>query len=112
MSGVAVRFDPLRSLAYTSITTSYIPLGAIVGHLERIVHFTNTTDSEMIFSFDAVNDHVVVPANAFVLYDFSSNAQPGYGFFLAIGTQVYVKQATGGATTGSVYLTMVYGQGE
>ncbi len=110
MPSQIVRVDALRSKAAASITGSYTVLGTAFTHPMRLIKITNLTNGDLTISFDGVTDNELVPAGGFVLYDLCSNKnEPDQTFVFAIGTQVYVK---GTASTGSVYLTTIYGQGE
>ncbi len=112
MTAVAVRYDGLRSLGFASISGAYTAVGGPTTHLMRLIHFINTTNADMTFSFDGTTDNVEVPANSFVLYDLQTNAESGFNFFLSLNTQIYVKQTSGAATSGSVYIIMIYGKGQ
>ena len=105
--------EPLRSLAYTSISGSYAAVGTASAYPTRIICFTNTTDADMIFSRDntLVAGELIVAAGGFKLFDITTNHRPVNqdDFCFQIGTQWYVRQ--GSATTkGSVYIEMVYAQ--
>lgn len=111
MTATVVRFDALRSVAFGSISGTYAALGTPTTHLMRIVKIINNTNADVTVSFDGTTDNDYVPANSFVLYDFETNTYSGYDFFLALGTQLYVKTA-GSPSSGSVYATMIYGKGQ
>ena len=66
----------------------------------------------MFISYDGINNHDYIPAGSYAVYDLSTNQDSvGYGWFMASGTQVYVKQAAAPAS-GAVYLIAMYGFGE
>jgi hypothetical protein len=99
--------EPLRSLAFGSISGTYAGIGTAFAHPSRIMHITNTTDVLLTFSMDGVNDHFVVPTNGFILIDITSNKANQVGVMaIAQGTRIYVK---GSPTLGSVYLSTFYG---
>lgn len=112
MSAIAVRYDPYRTLAFGAISGSYAVIGGVTTHLMRLVHFVNATNADMDFSFDGVTNNVFVPANSFALYDLQANSEANFDFFLALNTQIYVKQHAGAATSGAVYIIMIYGKGQ
>jgi len=112
MAAIAVRYDAYRTLAFGSISGTYAAIGTPTAHLMRLVHFVNNTNANMNFSFDGTTDNVFIPANSFALYDLQTNSESGNDFFLALNTQIYVKQNAGAATSGSVYIIMVYGKGQ
>lgn len=106
-----VRVDSLRTVAFGSITTGFLPIGTPLTHTNRIIKFTNTSDADLIISYDGTTSNDVVTAGGFVLYDFTSNAISNNGFVTSIGTQLFVKYVAA-PTKGALYVTCIYGQGE
>jgi hypothetical protein len=107
MLGIKILPETLRTIAFGSISGTYMGVGTAFLNPIRLIHITNTTDVLLTFSFDGINDHQVVPASSFVLLDITANATiNGQGFFIAQGTRIYVK---GSPTLGSVYLSAYYG---
>lgn len=109
------RADSLRSVAFGSITGSYIVLGAALAHAWRIFKITNNTDADMLISFDGSTDNLFVPAGSFTLYDLSTNAPPLSevdNLVLGLQTQFYVKRNGVAPTTGSIYLEGIYARGD
>lgn len=99
--------EPLRSLAFGSISGTYAGLGSAFANPIRIFHIVNTSDVLLTFSFDGVTDHFVVAANSFILLDVTSNSTiSGQSFHVAQGTRIYVK---GAPSLGTVYLAAFYG---
>jgi hypothetical protein len=111
MSSIVVSVDPLRSLAFGSIGATYLPLGTAFEHPVRILKIMNTSNTDMVISFDGINDHDYIPAGGFSLYDLTTNMNETAGWFFRIGTQIYVKYATAPAS-GSVFAVALYGKGE
>lgn len=112
MPSQVVRVDPLRTVAFGSITNSYTALGTAFTHPVRMIRITNTTDADMLFSFDTVNDNIIVPAGSFVLYDVTTNREENIIYFVfAVGTQFFIKYVSA-PSRGTVYLECLYGQGE
>jgi hypothetical protein len=75
---------------------------------------TNTTNANMLISFDGTTDNLIVPAGSFTLYDLSTNAPPLSevdNLVLGINTQFYLKYSTA-PTSGSVYLEGIYAKGD
>jgi len=115
-----VRFDKLRGIGNASITASYAPLGFLTTpatpapftHAMRVVHFTNTTDANVLVSFDAINDNIVIPADTFSLYDLTGNQDTNEAFRYQNGSQLYIKYESAPPTSGDFYVTAVYGLGE
>ncbi len=103
----------LRSLGFASIGATYTRVGTNTANQLRIVWIQNLTDKLLVFSFDAVNDHFVLSAGAYILMDVTSNQfQLQSGLVLESGTGLYVRQDTAAPTSGSVYFSSFYGKGE
>ena len=100
--------QPLRSLAFGSISGTYAAIGSAITNMVRIIHIENLTDALMTFSFTGNTDHFVLPAGGFLLLDLSANKISDGGWFVSEGTQMFVKQTSGAATTGSVYVSAFY----
>lgn len=111
MASNIVRFDPVRSLAFGSITGSYQTLGTAFTHAMRVLHFINDTDGDMMISFDGTTDNAPVLADSFSLYDLTSDQDSNEMFRYENGTQIYVKFLSA-PTKGTFYLVCVYGKGE
>jgi len=108
------RVDRFRTIAFGGISGAYATVGTPLTHAWRLFRIVNVTDGNLIFSFDAINDNLFVPANSFVLYDLSSNQSTissEEGLVLSKGTQFYVKQSTA-PTLGAVYIEGVFAIGE
>lgn len=109
----SVRFDALRTVAFGSITGSYTALGTPTTKNMRLVKIVNTTDADMLVSFDGTTDNDIIPAGGFALYDFATNAPATASsswFVLAIATQIYVKYSTA-PTLGAVWVVGIYSTG-
>lgn len=102
-------FDPIRTLAFGSITGSYTHLGITLQTNTRIFKITNTTDAHMLISLNGTTDQMFVPAGGFTLYDLSTNSPPiavTDNFVLALGTQFSIKYVSA-PTSGAVYLETI-----
>lgn len=110
-TSLAIRLEPedMRSLAFGSITSSYMGIGTAFTKPIRIFLVQNLTDVLMIFSFDGANDHFPLPSNGYMLLDISANKTREQGYYIAEGTRVYVKDNGDSPTMGSVYITTFYG---
>lgn len=106
---IRFRMDALRSLAFGGIGAAYAAIGASFTQNVRIIKFTNLTNASVLISFNGVTDNIILPAQSFTLYDLTTNKVRDDGFFIDIGTVVYVKQGPSGAPgSGAVYLETVY----
>jgi hypothetical protein len=116
---VIVQFDTLRTRTVAvgpngPIDGTYRAIGVSFAHPARLICITNNTDGDMLFSNDGVSDKLFIPAHSFKLFDLTTNREGvnNSSFFaLPNGTIIYVKQSTA-ATTGAVYVEVIYGQGD
>lgn len=104
-----VQIEPLRSLAFGSISGSYATVGTASTNPTRIICFTNDTEGNMLFSRDGSTDELFVAAGSFKLFDITTNARPinTDDLIFETGTQWYVKQDES-PVSGSVYIEMIY----
>lgn len=107
---VRAAWSPLRSLAFGSIGAAYVGVGTALTTPVRIVHVLNTTDVTLIFSWDGVADHFVLPSNGYMVIDLTTNKLSSSGFFLPGAKRLYVKQETGAPSAGKVYFSLVYSE--
>lgn len=108
--GIKLLPETLRSIGFAAIGAGYTGIGPAFAHPIRIIHITNTTNELLVFSFDGINDHFVVPGDFFLLLDVTSNATVMAGqFSIGQGTRIYVKHPGAAPTVGSVYLAVFYG---
>ena len=101
-------YDPLRSLGFGSIGVSYTGIGTALSNPARIIRIQNLTDALLFFSTDGVNDHEMISPNSFLLIDVGANKFREQGYSFAEGTRFYVKESAS-PTTGSVYVSVIYG---
>lgn len=101
--------EPLRSLAFGSISGTYAVVGTPFDFPSRIICFTNGTEGDMLFSRDGSTDELFVAAGSFKLFDLSTNHRPTNqdDFVFEVGTQWYVKQLEA-PVSGSVYIETVH----
>ncbi len=107
---LSIRLFPevLRSLGFASIGAAYMGIGSPFNNAIRIFHLQNLTDATLLFSWNGIDDHEILPPNGFLLLDVTSNKTISTGCFFAEGVRIYVKQS-GVPTSGSVYLSAYYG---
>ena len=102
--------EPVRSIAFGSIGAAYAGIGSPITNPARWFMLQNFTDAAMMISMDGVNDHFPINATSYVIMDVASNKSVNGGvFMIAAGTRFYVKQLSGAAGVGSVYLSVFYG---
>lgn len=108
-SSVRVRYEPLRSISFLDITDDYQSVGLPFANPVRILKVTNLTDENVLISLNGVDDHDIVPANGFFLYDYSSNKANAGGLLeQPQGDRIYVAAENTLPATGNVYVTVVY----
>jgi hypothetical protein len=109
LSSSRIAFEPLRSLGFAFISGVYAGVGTSFANPVRMLMLTNSTDQDMIVSFNAVDDHTVVIANSGIIFDFASNKNSmGGNLEQPAGTRVYVKGAIADPTLGDFYVTVIY----
>jgi hypothetical protein len=108
LQAIRLQMEPVRTLAFGSISGTYMGIGTSFVNPIRLIFIQNLTDVTLMFSLDGINDHFPLPTNGFLLLDVTSNKSIAQGFFIAEGTRVYVKEI-GDPSTGSVYVTTMYG---
>ena len=109
---IRAAWAPLRSLGVAATGAAYVGVGTTLSTPVRIIHVLNTTDAVMMFSWDGVTDHFVLPANGYMVIDLTTNqGNNGGGFFLPGSKRLYVKQVTAPVLpTGSIYFSLVYSE--
>lgn len=106
LNGQRVRFEPLRSLAFGSISGAYAAVGTGFSNAARMLMVDNLTDSTITVSFDGVTDHMIIASMSGKIIDYGSNRVGQVNQLeQAQGTVVYVK---GTVTSGSVYVSVIY----
>jgi hypothetical protein len=105
---VSLTPEPVRSLAFGSISGTYAGIGTALTHPSRIILLQNLTDADMMISEDGVNDHYPLAAKSAQIWDYAANQTHQQGGFKAAGTRFYVK-TIGSPSLGSVYLSTQYG---
>jgi hypothetical protein len=104
-----VRYENLRSLGFASIGAGYTGVGVAFADPVRIIKVNNTTNSNLIISFDGVNDKDFIFAGSAYVLDYASNKEgPINKLEQSVGERVYVRYETGAPTSGSVYVTIIY----
>ena len=109
---IRILFEGLRSLGYASVSGTFAKVGTPTTNPARQIWVTNNTDAPMIFTTDILNnpsgEFMLLPGAAWI-EDITSNKTQTEGFYLAGGTQLWVKQVSA-PTTGNVYFSVMYGR--
>jgi len=101
--------EPLRSLAFGSVSGSYMGVGTAFEHPIRLLYIQNLTDVAVLFSLDGINDHWILPTQGYMIIDITANKTREQGWYIAEGTRIYVRDLAGAPTLGAVYVTVFYG---
>jgi hypothetical protein len=99
--------DPLRSIDSATFTGDYQAVGTPLSNGARIIKFMNVTSVDVTLSWDGVTDNEFLPPNSFVLLDVSGNRENSQYLEVKMGTQFYVKGASG---SGNFYISCYYGK--
>jgi len=109
VSSIRVRYEPLRSIDGASITGIYQGVGLPFANPVRILKVTNFTNENILISLNGVDDHDIVGASGFFLYDYASNKADAAGLLeQPQGDRIYVKAEDTLPTLGNLYVTVVY----
>ena len=100
----AATFDTLRAVAYSSLTTGYVALGAVLPTPAVIVTFTNNTNGTVYVSTDGINDMIAVPQYTGKVFDIRTNAPNTVDYLFPKGTSFLVKYSGSAPTSGSFYI--------
>lgn len=105
-----MQYDTLRSLAFGSISSSYVKISVPFNQQMRHLVFTNSTDQSLLISQDGVTDnHILLPSSVYVFDITANKTRVGHVFFPS-QQQFYVKYETSAPTKGKVYLTTAFGR--
>ena len=106
----AAKFDTLRSVAFGSITTSYVIVGAELPSCAVCVAFTNNTNGIIYVSTDGINDMLAIPGFTGKVFDIRTNAPNTTDYLLSSGTPFLVKYSGSAPSEGSFYIEAVITQ--
>lgn len=110
--GISIVPETLRTNA-ADVDGTYRAVGSALEHPVRYLKFINLTDQTVIFSWNGVHDHFILPENGFDVIDIATNKELSSAAFVSKGTQFYVKAAGASPTAGTkVYISVLYGYGD
>lgn len=109
LSAMRLRYETLRSLPFSSISGTYAGVGTPFLNPARVVKIFNLTDANLLISLNGIDDVDIVPSQTGQILDIGSNKSDQAGNFEEpAGDRIYVKQESTPATSGSVYVTVIY----
>ena len=80
-SALRVKFEELRSLDNGDFDSTYVLVGSTFDQPVRMLKVNNTSDVDLIISYNGVDDHDFVPSQAGYIYDYGSNKIDPAGIF-------------------------------
>src|SRR3990167_5621049 len=101
--------DVVKSLAAGSIVAGYTLIGSELYYASRVLIVQNLTDASLMFSDDGTNDKFPLAAGTSFVLDIATNDAQEDPWFYPAKKKIYVKRI-GTPTTGSVYVTSIYGK--
>lgn len=111
ITSVCARYEPIRYLAFGSIAVGYTGIGTAFEHPARLVRITNSTNADLMFTYDTSEDQIIVPAYTSYVDDITANTYTTqHSGILAKpkGSRLYVKQIEVPTLKG-VYVSVLYG---
>jgi len=109
--GTRVKFSEVREVDFGDISGTYTTVGVPLTDHTRLIDFNNGCNVELYISFDGVNNHLRIAANSFKLFDLSANKVRDDGLFIASGTQIWIKEVSSSAGSGSFWVETMYAEG-
>lgn len=103
----AAKFDTLRSVAFGSITTSYVQVGSVLPQCAVCIAFTNNTNGIVFVSTDGINDMVAVLPSMGKVFDITTNSPNATDYLFSKGTPFLVKYSGSAPSSGSFYIEAV-----
>lgn len=111
---LAVRMypEPLRTLAFGSISGTYMGIGTPLDNPSLQIIIQNWTDISVLISWDGITDHLALFSGCAWDSDNVTNGARESGLYIPAGQRFYVKQYNDtAATSGAILITTFYGQG-
>ncbi len=106
--GTSALFDEVREIAFGAISDVFTPVGSPIGDFVRIIAFNNGMDEDLYVSFDGITDQLRMSPNSFKLFDISANKIRDEGLFLAVGTQIFVREVSASVASGEFWIEILH----
>ena len=107
---IRMRWEPMRELAFGSISGTYAKVGAPLSHPSQGIILQNFTDAQLTFSFNGIDAHLSMAPSTSLVLDIGSNKTIDNALYQAQGDQIWVKDEGSAASTGKVSVSTFYGQ--
>ena len=101
-SGLSIKPEAIREMAFGSIAATYAELGSVLGHDCFRVSVHNTCDTDMYISVDGVDDHYRIAASSGQVFDEKTN-----DMYRKAGTQFHVRYVSA-PSEGTVWIQAEY----
>jgi len=105
-----VAFEPLREIAFGSLTSSFQAIGAATSHPIRWYRLVNNTDATIELSLTGNQTEEKMSPVSFLLIDLTANEVKANGFFVPKGVYFYAKYVGAAPTTGSLWISTMYAE--
>lgn len=102
-TGLSVKNEAVREVAFGSINAAYTSLGAVLANDAFTVSIFNDTDVNIYVSTDAATDHFKIAAQTGRVFDYKTN-----DMYRKAGTQFSIKREAGAPTVGSFWIETEY----
>ena len=106
-NSIRLAAEAIRTVAFGGIGAAYAVIGTPITEAGEKIILQNTTDAPVFISLNGVTDHLFLPNSGQMIIDGVVSDEAG--LFAAQGTQFWVKRAAGAPSTGSLYLSVLYG---
>ena len=102
-SGLSVKNEAIREVAFGSINASFTALGAVLAHDCFRITMMNDTDQNIYVSTDGSTEYIKVSAQSGRVFDDKTNDA-----YRKAGTQYSIKYDAGAATVGAFWIEAEY----
>jgi hypothetical protein len=106
-NSIRLAAEPIRTVAFGGIGAAYAVVGTPITEAVEKIILQNNTDASVFISINGVNDHLFLPNSGQMIIDGVVNDESG--LFTSQGTQFWIRRAVGAPSTGSFYLSVIYG---
>jgi len=103
-------FEVLRSIAFGAIGVNYTAVGDSFSGPVRLIGITNTTNEDLLFSDDGVNDKIIIPSGSGKVFDVTANRTNQENLLIPQGKFAYIKHNGVAPTSGSCYIECIIGE--
>ncbi len=99
--------DPIRDVAFGSITNAFVALGSPIASQTRILSLNNLTNGIIQISLDGTNVNFQLAPTSYKIFNISANAYAGNEFCLSVHVQLYVRYVGSAPSSGDFWVEVV-----